>query len=448
MVNKEELLLTAIGLAEGHERCFTDIDLSNKLNISRGEINNKIETDGDLCDFLEKISKTKIVCNSCENEVEVFPGLEKAYCKCGNTIEEHDIPYWDYEINNKEIEKYFIDKLTGVFDKTDTNNNKVILKVKDKLISILITTHEARLDDYFQLRGWSIGSDFYVIISDFYDHLLSSHQDKTNDLSLMNFAILLKKDIREIFHGLIPLIEEREEEKKILLRLGPERKDLRKIQIYWEKIIDELPDFAIQAGTDNATIQGTRFENHIINLLGLTIFDARHIGGQNNTDGIIVVYYHSQRKHNILYPVEVKSFKPKDGKMFYRLKEHEHQLRKYLDAYTSDTIIRHFTVKSMLVIAYDFDLENETDQNVIKRIKKDYNVDIILMPLRSLIRIVRLYFEKQISSIYPDIIEELLSHQYITENDVGKTIDDLKKRLDSESDHIIKSTKESIKRSP
>ena len=76
------------------------------------------------------------------------------------------------------------------------------------------------------------------------------------------------------------------------------------------KVIEDLPRFALQAGEEKSTIQGNKFENYVIDLLGLTIFDARHIGGQNNTDGIIVLYYHGGRKPNILYPVEVKSFKP------------------------------------------------------------------------------------------------------------------------------------------
>lgn len=447
MINKEELFLTAIGLTEGHERSFTDLDLSEKLHIPRDDVNDEIENDIDLINFFEKIPKTKIICNACGQEVVVFPGLEKAYCKCKNTIDKEKIPYWDYSIKNKEIERYYIKKLTDTFEATSNEANRLILKIKNKYIAILLTTHLARLEDYYLLKGWAKKSDFYIIVSPYYDHLLSSHQDKTNDLTLEDFHLFYNEDIKSIFNKVLEVIRKKEGEEELLLKLDvEEQRDLSRIQKYWEQIIKELPVYALQAGEENSKVQGEKFQRHIINLLALTIFNARNIGGPDNADGIILLYYHAKNKSNILYPVEVKSFKPKDGKKFCRIKDHEDQLRKYLRGYTSDAITKLFSVNSVLMVAYDFDLKNDTDVNVIKKIKKDFDVNVILMPLKSLIRLVKLYFEKQISSIYPDVVEELLSHRYITENDVEKALDELKKRSDRESDHIVKSTKEHIRR--
>ena len=125
-----------------------------------------------------------------------------------------------------------------------------------------------------------------------------------------------------------------------------------------------------------------------MDLLNLTICDAWHIGGPDNADGIVIVHHHEQSKSSVLYPVEIKSFKPKNKNKVCRIKEHEDQIKRYLGGYTSDTITRLYSVKSLLMISYDFDLTNETDTNVIKKIKSEFGVDIILMPLKSLIRIV------------------------------------------------------------
>lgn len=446
MLNNEELLLSSIELTEGQERYFTDLDLAKKLNVSRSALNRDIEKNTILSNLFDKIKKSKMKCDVCNKEVNIYPGLKKAYCKCGNTLDEKNIPYWDYGIKNKEIESYFIDKLANSFEMVIREKNKIILKVKDKYISVLLTSREAHLEDYFLLRGWSQKGECYIVISCYYDFALSSFRDKSTDLYLLNLANFLKSDIEKLLHEIISLIEERQKEEKNLLKFEPEKEDLSEVQKLWETIIDELPKFALQAGDENAKVQGDKFENHVINLLGLTIFDARHIGGQDNTDGIIVLYFHCNTKRNCLYPVEVKSFKPKDGKKFCRIKDYEDQLRRYLKAYISDAITQHFTVKSLLIVSYDFDLENTTDQNVIKKIKTDYGVDIILMPLHSLTHLVRVYYEKKISSIDNEIVEEILSNKYITEEHVDKALEQMKIRAERATDHIIKSAKEHIRR--
>ena len=450
MVNRDVILLSAIDLADGRERVFTDLDLSNRLNITREKVNSDIDADKQLGEFLDKMRKNEINCDSCNEKVEIYPDIEKAYCiKCGNTIEKENIPYWDYCINKEEIEKYYIEKLNEFYEIIERENNRLIIKINEKFIAIMVTPDLTHLEDYYLLKGWAKKSDFYLIISPYYDHLLSSHKDKTNDLTLENFHLFYDEDIKSILNKILEYIKKKEEAEELLLKLDvEEQRDLSQIQKYWEQIISELPVYALQAGEENSKVQGENFQKHVINLLGLTIFNARNIGGPDNADGIILLKYHAKNKSNILYPVEVKSFKPKDEGKFCRIKDHEDQLRKYLRGYTSDDITDLFSVNSILMVAYDFNLKNDTDMNVIKNIKKEFGVEVILMPLKSLIRLVKLYFEKQISSIYPDIIEELLSHQYITENDVEKALDDLKNRSDSESDHIIKSTKEHIKRSP
>lgn len=450
MVNNDDILLNAINLAGGRERVFTDLDLSNRFNITRDEVNKVIDADKQLVEFLDKMRKNEINCDSCNEKVEIYPDIEKAYCiKCGNTIEKENIPYWDYCINKEEIEKHYIEKLNEFYEIIERENNRLIIKINDKFITILLTPDLTNLEDYYVLKGWAKKSDFYIIVSPYYDHLLSSHQDKTNDLLLENFNIFHVKDFKSIFDKVITFIDKREREEELLLKLDvEEQRDLSQIQNYWEQIVNELPVYALQAGEENSTVQGNKFENHVINLLGLTIFNARHIGGQDNADGIIMLYYHGKNNSNVLYPVEVKSFKPKDGKKFCRIKDHEDQLRRYLGGYTSDTISKICTVKSIIMVAYDFDLYNKTDITVIKRIKKDFGVEVILMPLKSLMRLVRLYFEKKISSIYPDVIEDLLANEYITEENIEESLKKMKIRSDGETEHIVVSAKEHIKRSP
>ena len=449
MNNADNLLIAAIELSQGRGKFFTDLDFAEKTGMSKDELNSQIEENDQINIFIDKIRNNRINCEICGQKVDVYPDIPKAYCKCGNEIDKDYIPYWQYSINKQEIEKYFLKKLTDKFETTEQENNRLILKIDSKYVVVMVSTDQARMEDYYLLKGWAKNSDYYMIISPKYDFLISSHRDKTNDLLLLDPKEFRDNNVINILNNLIQVIIDKEKEDEILSHFNvEEEKDLQKIQLHWDKILEELPKYALQAGQENSKVQGDRFESHVIGLLGSTIFNAKHVGGPDNVDGIILVYYRGKNKSNILYPVEVKSFRPKDGKKVCRLKDHESQLGKYLDGYTSDRITKLFDVNSILVISYDFDLKNETDKNVMERIKTKYGIDVILMPLRSLIRLVTLYYEKRISSIDPDVIENLLSKRYITEDDVEQAIEELKSRSEMETNPIISSVKKQIKRSP
>ena len=131
--------------------------------------------------------------------------------------------------------------------------------------------------------------------------------------------------------------------------------------------------------------------------------------------------------------MEIKSFSPEDeSKQFYPLKEVLRQIDKYSNALENEEITKILEVPAFLAIAYDFDIESEEEKTLIETFQANHNNKrLVLLPLKSMIRIFKLFIENKIFSLPSDIIERwILRSNYITEAQV----DDLFKELNKHNE--------------
>ena len=215
-----------------------------------------------------------------------------------------------------------------------------------------------------------------------------------------------------------------------------ENKDWIEIENYWHKMITETEICAKQMGTESPKVQGETFQANVVDLLRITIFNARYLGGKNLPDGTIFLRSTGIEKSELI-PLEIKS--NKSG--FVLLQKHEGQIRKYLKAFKNTYVTDTYKISRLIVLGFDFETTNQKEIEVKTKLESDFDVKIIQFPLVSLVHLVNLYFKNKIAYVDNDIISDFLRVSYIQKNHVDKLVndlDELTKQKDKDSCEKIK----------
>ncbi|MHA1873779.1 MAG: hypothetical protein ACTSVB_06665 [Candidatus Heimdallarchaeaceae archaeon] len=440
-LNKDGVLLAGILLSGGQDRCFNDIELSKKLSIKREKLleflnKNKI-------DELRETKIREIKCD-CGTIVAITEGINFGYCKrCNKKIS--PVPFRNFCLDIEKTIQNFKNKLLQFLDNpiiSKEENDKLLLNWNNYKIALLLSVETINLNDLYILKGWAkeYNPDFHILVG-FKPEFTLSVLYSRGDVGLLTvekiFNItLFNKEIKHIKRSLL------ERQKELKLELSYKKsKDLSYIKNFWKNIIDNIEIYALQKGDESAKLQGEKFQEYVIDLLRITIFNAKWLGGKNQPDGVIFIL--RKNKKSLLIPLEIKS----QNKRLLLIQKHEPQIRKYLSAYKNEFITNIFRVQYFIVFGYDFDLNNKKDKQVINSLESEFNVKIVLFPLKSLIHLVKLYFEYKIAIIDNDKIEDLFKNRYVREQDIENLMSYLKQITEEREGDLFKKTQELIKSS-
>ncbi len=425
-------------LSKGTDKHFTDLELSRKLSVKRDSIIKFFDKND-----LEELRATKIYEIQCEcgGVACVSEGMEFTFCKkCGKRIS--NIAFREFGLDTEKTIQYLKEKflrfLKG-YSIIAEENNKFLLQGKVFKISVLVSTEKIGFNDLYILKGWSKNytPDFHVFIG-FSPEVTLSTLSSRGDIGLLTLEKIFDK---KFFEKEFKLIEMSISEKRKELELELKYRDTKKlvdIEKFWKDIIQNIETYALQKGKENSKVQGEKFQEYVADLLRITLFNAKLLGQKNQPDGVIFVI---KSAPSLLIPLEIKSYK--GGKL--PLQKHENQIRKYLKAYTKDYVTSRFKVPHFIIFAYDFDLNNKKDNQMIKTLEKDFSLKVVLFPLKSLIHLVKLYFEYKISVIDNDKLEDFFQNGYIKTEDVNKLMNELKALTEEYNQDLFKKTEEVIK---
>ncbi len=215
--------------------------------------------------------------------------------------------------------------------------------------------------------------------------------------------------------------------------------DLVEIKKNIGEILENLPRYALQIGEEHGSLKGNRFQKYVVSLLNLTLFKAKLAGGKNQPDGF--VFFYDDKKPR-WYLIEVKSFKDKKGDGFYSMKESASQIRKYAESYKKSDISERIETPSYIVIANDFNYEDENEVKIINELEKDTKMKIVLLPLKSIIRIVKSFLGQNIAHLPIEKIEPLFqTNRYIDISVIDSLYTDLIKYNKNRDHDILKTTR-------
>ena len=165
-LDKDNILFRSIILSDGKSKNFTDLELAEQLGIERSLL---LEYIKDHCiPELRQTKKTEFKCPSCNADVEIYIGMEIAYCsKCDCKSE--NIPYWNFGLNSDLLEGYLKKKILAIYSGSkliSADKNKLLLSHDNRKIAFLYTANDVGLDDLYLLKGWSndFNPDFLVLV--------------------------------------------------------------------------------------------------------------------------------------------------------------------------------------------------------------------------------------------------------------------------------------------
>jgi hypothetical protein len=423
-LTKDKILLSSFILSEGKFKNFTDIELANKLGLDRTY----------LCKFIAEnkipeirvTKKDEISCPNCGSPVSISQELDFAFChNCNQEI--NDTPKLIFGLDNEKCWHFLKDKLILLLSDAKISNqeaNMMIIDYKSLKLAVEIKTDKAILKDVFVLKGWSdiYNPQFQIIIAPTSDFVLSSQYSK-GMTGVLTVEILFDKTL---FTTQLNKIEQDIAEREKVQQLNwtyTENQDLVSIEKYWRTFLVNAEKYSAQRGNENATIQGGKFQQYAIDLLRITIFNAKALGGKNKPDGAIFIKSSQRNGKTELIPVEVKT----NISGFVPIQEHEPQIRKYLEAFTNEGVTDNFEVSRILIIGPDFQPTKDKELAVINQLEKDFSIKVILMPFRSLARLVNLFFQYQITDINNNRLSDFLrNYKYIEPSNVDELMNLLK----------------------
>jgi len=433
-ISKGDIIKAGVILAGGSNRNFTDLDLSEYLDCGLKEIRKfKIK------EFVET-NLWKIKCPFCGYENPISQDIDFIFCRsCKKKIDK--FPRKEFNLNYEKVLNFlkeeFLSKLED-YKLIKQERNKLFVGYRDYTIGAILSVEKIKLENFYSLCGWCKNEepDFYVLIGYSFDPLLLSQDMKTNIVifSIKDFFESKKLEKIDIF---IEHIKELEP-----LGIKEIKYDLKEILKEWKTIKEKLSIYALQQEGN----KGYTFQEMVIKLLK-HIFPIIPKGGKNQPDALIPILY-TQGKRSILVPVEIKSYKPKDFKKpYFSLKEHSLQIRKYINAFHITEITSKYDVPSMLLIAYDFDINNKDEVKIRKQLERDYNVKIVMMPLKSLIKLCNLTFLNKMTGLWynEDYEKLLLSQEYITPEYVENLLKEIEKRTKEFEKYSLKQVSKKIK---
>jgi len=434
--NKTKIIISGIKLAGKDNVEFDEYSLSQLAKISLIDLINLLKSD--LSNYFYLLDKDKSTCSKCNSRVDIEKELD--YCICTNCNKELDLTKcsrYKIGLNIVNIEEYLTSKIKNLFlsksfEERDSDDNFLVMKNNGIMLAVSVSLECNGLRDYFSLRGWAYDYDplSYIIISKEFDSYIISYQDKDLKCSLISFddifdEIKLNSLLKKIKEKNDLLKKQKKIESNISLQF---RKfgDLSKLLDDYSDMIKLLPLRALQQTDESVKRQGDKFEKDIVKILNFTILRTKYLGGGNEPDGLGIIQRFNNSKSK-WYPIELKTFTPENvDTPYYPLKKVTVQIVKYVNSFMNEEIKQSVEIPSFIAIAYDFDINNPDEINLIETFESKYNLKLILFPLSSIIKLFKGFHDNNISSIPSDIIEKfIVRNRYITNEQVENLIKDL-----------------------
>jgi len=433
------LLKKAIELSGPSNKDFTEIQLSNTINISPKELIDLIGED-EFKLFFSLSKKSRIKCLKCGTFIDYDSGLDFSFCpNCNNENDLSNVGLYSIGLNRKEVEIYFIEHLSKIFEDNgweirDSDDNFIVIKKSGIHIAFSINLDENGLKEYFTLRGWAsdYSAESYVLISTNFDKFLSAYKDKDPKCYLSNvFDIFDRLFIEEIINEVTKRakVSTKEEEAEKILDIEFKKfGELPKLLEDYSNLIKLLPARALHKTSEPIPRQGKKFEKDIVKILNFTILRTKYAGGSNEPDGIGIVSRYNNEK-NVWFPMEIKTFTPnEENNGFFPLNDAIRQIDKYSNSLENEEIREFFKIPAFIVIAYDFDINSEKVKVIIEEFQRKHNSKLVMIPLKSIIKIFTNFQQDNIHSLPSDIIEKFfLKSNYITEEQVDSLFKELNK---------------------
>lgn len=453
MTRNISLVLSALQISKGIGKDFTDLELAEKTGIGKNEIDEAI-SNTEVSKIFRKTSLSVFECPSCGQESRLANTKEIICGKCGDKADWNSVATELITVSVKEAEHFIkeeiIKSLKSVsYEVIDSFNGDFtsLTKEKDNLC-IMVKGSNVRLNDYYALKGWKepSGLDLYILFCYSADSDLIATSQKDTRCILYPIIDIEQSDFKNKLDDLISgrkrLINENIKVEELAGLHFEDYLELAEVKGRLNQMIEDLHKLALQQGEDSASGQGRTFQKYVISLLNFTLFQTKFLGGKNEPDGLIQLFGSSKKP--IWIPVEVKSFKPKDSKPVYKIKEVASQLDKYSSAFEKQEITERVETPAFLTIAYDFEVDEKNDNEIIEELERKHKIKYSFMSLSALVRIINLFTSKGVSIIKNERIQEFMTkNRIITKN----AVEELFKKLEEDQhtdDSILKQLRKEV----
>lgn len=428
----EIVLLAAIALMGNNNANFTDTELAGKLETIPEDIQEVIRTKYPSLFRTTKLDD--VSCDICNSKVPLSKS-KMAFCsKCLKFVDLDGKALWSYGLETEMVRKYLKEQLYTKLKMhcklIGEDSDFSLWKTGGLKIAFSFQLSMVFLKDYYAIKGWELEHakpQSFVIISPFFHFLTKSINKKDMQCTIVNIEEIFYNNF---FEGVIKRItinsNGNKQQKSISKALGliEIENDIIDVEAKFDEYIKKLPEYATKGTSED----GRKLQRGVIALLNLTIFKAMPLGGKNIEDGAIILNYLNNKKETVI-PIEIKSFKRTEEYKFLKLMDHTLQIRKYADSYQDSIVKNSFNVPVFLIIAYDFDISDLSNKGIQDQFKADYNAALLMVPLKSLLRLLKTIFTERIVYFPNEEIEKFLgsSKYYIGPEEINRLIINLKK---------------------
>jgi len=441
-VSPERALAAILLWQASSQRSINNVEAKDELGLSELELRS-VNTISD--DLLSADPLTEFSCPGCGSEVRVAFGAKSAYCPpCRKMWHAGDYPEVSFSLDRRlavaELKRRFRRGMEGVVVTMREQRGALPMvgEFRGMEIGVEVLAKTAGLRDYFSLRGsfrTPETSLSIIIAPSFEDLLLHYTRDSAEALLLTAEDLLIGK---LDFHTLVPEMHDRVvSAARVAKYLGANFEELDiadDIGNRMNELLTTLAPLSVQLGKGSESAIGNRFQRNVCIVLSLfTPLPARPIGGKNQDDAVVRLFYKTNRKPRY-YPLGVKSFKG-DLKTarYFPLKKATDQLKKYARAYLQDDILEVADVPAYVLVAHDFNMQNPETLAEIDAFVGDVGIPLKLLPVKTILEMAQEYTRLAIDRVPKEYVEAFLSgkNAYLGSEDAKAFIQKLD-RFDSE----------------
>jgi ribosomal protein L37AE/L43A len=440
----EKKLASILRWQSDSPKSITDIEASKELNIGDNELS---EINNIRKNLVSTRKLTNFKCSKCDNDVKIPFGASSIHCSnCGSAFQEGEYPRYSFDINRGEAIKVIKERIAkdlnriGIELHEQTMVPSLVGSMKHVEIGIEPMVSTARLKDYFSLRG-SISSrkcSLSILIAPSFEELLIHYAKDMPESILLTIEELFDDDT-----DLSKLVVNKEGSILSTLRIAKSLGgDFEELEIADDiadrmgELLRTLVPLSIQSTDGNPSSIGNKFQRNICIVLSIfTPIQVRPVGGKNHEDAVIRHFYGLEKEIPRYYPVGIKTFKGdmKTAK-FFPLKKAANQIRRYARAYLQKEVLDETSVPAYILIAHDFDMQNEDNLKEISAFESDVGIPLKLLPVKTIIGLVEEYTSLVVDRQPKEFIEEFLMSKepYLDMNHVHALIEKIRKHEEQE----------------
>ncbi len=368
-------------------------------------------------------SLTEIDCPGCGATIPLPPETSSAYCtSCRQIWTTGQFPAKTYSLDREACTDLLTKRALGELSAGNfavemlEEPRGLLAFAGDIPVGIRILPREARLKDFFALRGSlkDPAGSVAILAAPSFEDVLQFYTRNSPESGLLNTLDWLENGVewttvlseRSLFiqgsRRVERAVGETFAELKIADDIGREMTTLLRL----------LPLLSLQISDGSTSSIGNKFQQCAITVLNaFTPFKILPIGGKNQEDGVMRFYSVGVKKMPKWYPVGIKSFESKapDKDRCYPLKDAMLQLRKYARAYTQEeSVAREVVVPSYILIAHDFDMADSTVESEVKAFRDDTGLPLKLLPVKTILDLVKGFVD-----LHPELVPDEVLERHL-----------------------------------